>query len=607
MVGDRWADDFDDALDSLASRGPDARGVWQQAPVRLGHRRLSIIDLEGGIQPMQSADQRYALTYNGEIYNFKSLREQLTKQGCAFQTDSDTEVLLQGFATWGGEKLLRQLDGMFAFAIWDAKEKTLFAARDRFGIKPLFYSTLDGVVIASTLAPFFKLNSFPRRICYPALRDFLACQSIGSPMSILRDVASLKPACFLTWSQETGQITTQQYWHIPKADADAMDFDQLVEQTHAALGESVKRQLVADVPLGAFLSGGIDSSLMVHYMASASSAAPKTFSVRFADQRKYDESDHAQKVADVFGCDHHVFDAGEIDATQLLDAIGQLDQPMADPAYLPTRALSKLTREHVTVAISGDGGDELFGGYERFLNHESAMSATAAQKAIKAALKIGLFPATKAHKALAGSGRMLWDRVKLGPFTNSRKDMARLLRPEAAAACDIQNTLGDWLRLARTFDDPITSDALMRADLWTYLSENCLVKTDRASMAHSLEVRVPMLGNPVVDLILPQPAVVKLGGGMKAVLKTLSKKYLPEQVWNRPKHGFSVPLRSYFENDWRQTCEQLVNDCEKITPILNSADVKRRWSNVLVGREDQRTMYTLIVLLGWLSTHPVDP
>jgi len=607
MIGDRWAKDFPTALDSLASRGPDARGMWERGPVRLGHRRLSVIDLEGGVQPMASADERYCLTYNGEIYNFQTLRDELQAAGRQFATNSDTEVLLQGYAQWGGPALLKKLDGMFAFAIWDAHEKQLFAARDRFGIKPMFYSTLDGIVLSSTLEPFFHLTDFPRRMYYPALREYLACQSIPSPMTILRDVASLPPAGWLQWSLDTSELKTGQYWDIPSANKKAESLETLIEQTHAALTESVKRQLIADVPLGAFLSGGIDSSLMVHYMAQASSQPVKTFSVRFADQGEYDESDHARVVAEAYGCEHHVFEAGDIDAAQLVAAVGELDQPIADPAYLPTRALSRLTREHVTVAISGDGGDELFGGYNRFLQDEMALGPTMGKKALSSAIDIGLLPRALSRKAFSGVERMLWDRVKFGPFPGTRKDMQSVLAPEAFKACDASQTLADWFRLANRFADPITSDALMRADLWTYLSENCLVKTDRASMAHSLEVRVPLLGNPVADLILPQPAGVKLQGGLKTILKSLAQKHLPQQVWDRPKHGFSVPLRSYFESNWRDTCQQWVDQVDQLAPFLNAENVRRRWSNALAGKEDQRTAYTLVVLLGWLTTHRVDP
>ncbi|GAB4193044.1 MAG: asparagine synthase (glutamine-hydrolyzing) [Phycisphaeraceae bacterium] len=601
IIGDRYAQGFDRALDSLASRGPDERGDWHEQDVHLGHRRLSVIDLTAGHQPMHSPDGRYVLVYNGEVYNFQSLRKELETLGHPFKTHCDTEVLLAGYVEWGREVLPR-LDGMFAFAIWDRRERTLFAARDRFGIKPLFYSTEGGLVAASTVRPFFELRDFPKRLDYEALREYLAVQSIPSPMSILRDVRSLPPASWLSWSKQTKRIETGRYWNIPQPDGSTPDYNTLVERADAALTESVRRQLVADVPLGAFLSGGIDSSLMVHYMSQTSSHPVKTFTVRFDQKAEYDESRYARVVAKHYGCEHHELDAREIDADRLTDALTDLDQPLADPAYLPLRELCALTREHVTVAIAGDGGDELFGGYPRFLKGEEAYRGRPLWNLLR---RMGLLPPALRRRALQGIEGLLWDRVKFGPFPGTRKDMAALLQPQAIQACDINRTMQHWLALAQQYHDPIDTDALMRADLWTYLSENCLTKSDRASMAFSLEARVPMLGNPVVDLVLPLHADLKLAHGLKSVLTDLCQRHLPREVWDRPKHGFSVPLINYFKGNWKQRCEDWVNRCEQLAPFLNQHAVQRRWAACLRGRGDVRSMYTLIALLAWLDRYPV--
>jgi asparagine synthase (glutamine-hydrolysing) len=602
IAGDRWAGGFDAALDSIASRGPDERGDWHGQGVHLGHRRLSIIDLQAGQQPMRSADGRYVLVYNGEIYNFKEIRQELEALGQTFTTRSDTEVLIEGYARWG-RGVLDRLDGMFAFVVWDRKEKALFTARDRFGIKPLFYSTHLGFVAASTMQPFFKLPDFPRRLDYQALRDYLAVQSIPSPMTMLRDVRSLPPASWLTWDQATDQLETGRYWDIPQATSNPIGFDELVDACDAALAKSVKRQLVSDVPLGAFLSGGIDSSLMVHYMAAASSKPVKTFTVRFDKRSGYDESRYARIVAERYGCEHHELDAHEIDGGRLVDSLTDLDQPLADPAYLPLRELCELTRQHVTVAVCGDGGDELFGGYPRFLRGESSYTGSTPFNLLH---RLGLLPPALRRRALRGVEGLLWDRVKFGPFPGTRKDMAALLTPDIAIACEIDQTMRGWLDLAQRFGSPIETDQLMRADLWTYLSENCLVKSDRASMAHSLEARVPMLGNPVADLVLPQPASVKMQGGLKSVLVELSKRHLTPDVWDRPKHGFSVPLQTYFNGSWRECCADWVGRSGELAPFLDAGSVRSRWSACLNGRGDKRGMYTLIALLGWLDTHKVD-
>jgi asparagine synthase (glutamine-hydrolysing) len=601
-VGDRWADGFGRALDALSSRGPDERGLWSEEDVRFGHRRLSVIDLEAGQQPMLSADGRYALVYNGEIYNFKDIRRELETLGSSFRTSSDTEVLLEGYARWG-RGVLDRLDGMFAFVIWDRHEKTIFAARDRFGIKPLFYSTQEGFIAASTMQPFFSLRGFPRRLDYEALREYLAVQSIPSPMSILRDVRSLPPASWLSWEHASGKCETGRYWDIPQATDKTAGFDELVEATDIALAKSVKRQLVADVPLGAFLSGGIDSSLMAHYMAGASSHPVKTFTVRFDAKDGYDESRYAKQIAERYGCEHHELDAQAIDADRLAESLADLDQPLADPAYLPLRELCGMTREHVTVAIAGDGGDELFGGYPRFLHGESTYTGSPLFNLLR---RIDLLPPALRRRALQGADGLLWDRVKFGPFPGTRKDMAALLTPEATQACAIDQTMRYWLDLAHRFGPKIETDQLMRADLWTYLSENCLVKSDRASMAHGLEARVPMLGNSVVDLVLPQPAGVKMQHGLKSLLVELSKRHLTPDVWDRPKHGFSVPLQTYFTGSWRQRCDGWIARCGELAPFLNSKTIQSRWASCLRGRGDTRGMYTLIALLGWLETHQVD-
>jgi asparagine synthase (glutamine-hydrolysing) len=602
IAGDRWAGSFDTALDALTSRGPDERGDWHEQDIHLGHRRLSIIDLAHGQQPMQSADGRYVLVYNGEVYNFPALRDELASLGVAMKTHCDTEVLLEGYAQWG-RGVLNKLDGMFAFVVWDRHEKTLFAARDRFGIKPLYYSTQGGFVAASTLRPFVEIVGFPRRLDYEALREYLAVQSIPAPMTILRDVRALPPASWLTWDRSTGKLETGRYWEIMHATDESMGFDKIVETTDAALAESVRRQMVADVPLGAFLSGGIDSSLMVHYMAAASSRPVKTFTVRFDAGAGYDESAHARKVAERFGCEHHELDAREIDGDVLADALADLDQPMADPAYLPLRELCELTRQHVTVAVAGDGGDELFGGYPRFQRGAASYTGHAPLNLLRS---LGLLPASLRRRTLRGEEGLLWDRVKFGPFAGTRKDMAAVLTPGAADACRIDDTMRGWLDLARSFGTPIEADQLMRADLWTYLSENCLIKSDRASMCHSLEARVPMLGNPVVDLVLPQPATLKLNGGLKLVLYELAKHNLPRDVWDRPKHGFSVPLATYFSGSWRARCEDWVSRCADLAPFMDSAAIKSRWRAALNGRGDMRSAYTLVALLGWLDRYRVD-
>lgn len=602
LIATPWQSCCKEALSALYSRGPDARLVLDLGEAALAHTRLAVIDLASGDQPMRTPDGRYAIVFNGEIYNFRELRQELMAKGCVFMTQSDTEVLLHGYAEWG-ESLLGRLDGMFAFAIWDARERRLFAARDRMGIKPFFYSTVQGFTFASTLAPFFKIPAFPRRLDSEALRDYLAFQTVLAPQTFLRDVRQLPPASWLIFDAATRDFSSGRYWQIPQPGVGAVDKAEVQERVDRALAESVRRQLVADVPVGAFLSGGIDSGLMVHYMTQAGARPLETFTVRFAEAG-FDETAQAQALARHFGAAHHVIDAPQIAAGQFMAAVQALDQPLADPAYIPTYQLSRLTRQHVTVAISGDGGDELFGGYPRFRDEASCHPDSLSRRLLRTLLARGLAPAALLRRSLAGADLLRYRHVEVGPYPGTRKDLRHYLNDETWRSCHPEQTLQLWSDLAEAHGG-MNSAGLMRADLWTYLSENCLLKTDRASMAHGLEVRVPMLGNPVLEAVLTLPATAHFDPQGKAVLRALAKKYLPEATWKSPKHGFSVPLASYLLGPWRQVCDDCFARIETLAPFLDSNAVTSLWQNALAGRGSLRLAYTFAVLLIWLERHQI--
>ncbi len=605
LIGTPWRDGASTALEALAARGPDERKLLDLGEAVFGHTRLAVIDLAGGHQPMRSPDGRFTIVFNGEIYNFRELRAGLEAAGHGFATQSDTEVLLHGFAEWG-ERLAPRLDGMFAFAVWDARERVLFAARDRTGIKPFFYSTAAGFAFASTLAPFLRLGGFPRRLDYEALRDYLAFQAPLAPHSFLADVRQLPPASQLVWRADDGRLAVRRYWDIARARGPAPARAELVARVDEALADSVRRQLVADVPLGAFLSGGIDSSLMVHYMARAGARPLKTFSLRFP-QQEFDETAHAVTVAGHFGTEHHVLDAPAIDGPAFAASIGELDQPLADPAYVMTHALSRLTRDHVTVAISGDGGDELFGGYPRFREEEGMFPRRPGQDTARVLVERGWLPGSLLRRTLHGRERIFYRRVDLGPWPVGRKSLKRYLTPPAWARCAPERTLELWRDLLRSFGEPVDTAGLMRADLWTYLSENCLVKTDRASMAHGLEVRVPMLGNRVLDTVLEWPAQVHFDdAGGKALLRELARRHVPRPAWDRPKHGFSVPLRELFNGAWRELGEDVVHRAAEIAPFLEARAVGALWEQARRGRGSRRLAYTFIVLLMWLERNRIS-
>lgn len=605
LVGRRWHEDATRALATLHTRGPDKQSQLVVDEALLAHTRLAVIDLAGGNQPMQTSDGRYTIVFNGEIYNAPALRRALEDAGESFRTDhSDTEVLLLGYRAWG-ESLLARLDGMFAFAVWDAREKSLFAARDPLGIKPFMYGLHDGqLVFASTLAPFFALPSFPRRLDPEALRDYLAFQVALAPHTFLRDVRQLPPASLLRYRCGDKKPDVRRWWSIPQPEpTQESTRAENVAQLDSVLRASVRRQMAADVPLGAFLSGGIDSSLLVSYLGEASARPVETFSLKFS-QQGVDESIFARQVAESFACRHHVLEAPSISADGLVAAIRDLDQPLADPAYVMTHALSRLTRQHVTVAISGDGGDELFGGYPRFLDTEFRHPPKFWHQPLRRAVEIGLAPSALMRRTLSGREMLHYRRVELGPWAG-RKSLRRYLAADVADAAHPERTLGSWLQLIDEMGGTMDPGTLMRADLWTYLSENCLAKTDRASMAFGLEVRVPLLGKEVVDFALRLPASSHLEGGLKTLLTDLARQRLPASVWNRPKHGFSVPLGDLFAGAWRDAAAQSFAQAANY-PFLNAAAVRALWNSGGQGRASRRLMYTFLVLLIWLEGKSIE-
>jgi len=604
------SDCFEAALETLRDRGPDERGVWQEGGTQLGHRRLSIIDLTTGRQPMHTPDGRFHVVYNGEIYNFRELRDELIARGVRFHTASDTEVLLAGFRHWGAG-VLDRLDGIFAFAVWDSRQRELFLARDRFGVKPLVYApTSTGFVAASTLKPLFQLDDVPRRLNLAALKDYFAAEYIPAPATILRDVQTLPPAHFAVYRAEDRRLTIEPYWEICRPVDDAPSDEALVDRAADALEQSVRRQLISDVPLGAFLSGGIDSSLVTAAMTHHASGRVRTFSMSFRGLcAATDESGFARQVADKLGTEHHELDAREIGGDEMLAMVERLDQPLADPAYLPTLMLSQRCREHITVALSGDGGDELFGGYGKYAKDHAYYAARASRlwPRLRAAVERGLLPGRLLSATLTGNERVFWNNFLFGDYPVSRRSLRDVFSPDVYRELHRVETMAGWKARANAFSAAWDTDTLMRCDLWSYLSDNCLVKTDRAGMAASLEIRVPLLGNPVVDHILPLDARVKFRHGGKWILKHLCRRFdLPDCVWNRPKHGFSVPLEDYFQGPWKQAAEDLVHSSAALAPFLNAAFLRRTWARVLHKRRRARFLWAVLVLLAWLRAHRVS-
>jgi asparagine synthase (glutamine-hydrolysing) len=594
-------------LDSIAHRGPDASGEWHDDSVYLGHRRLSIIDLATGNQPMESCDGRYVIVFNGEIYNFPELREILTGRGAKFTTRSDTEVILEAYREWGS-KLVDRLHGMFAFVIWDRHRRAAFAARDRIGIKPLCWAAVpEGLVIASTLEPFSQIEMF-RSVDMQAVRDIMVYDYTLAPRTIYKNVHKLEPGCQLEWEIGQTDPVIRRYWAPPliKASLKAPDSDEL----ESLLDRAVKRQMISDVPIGVFLSGGIDSSLIVAFMARHSSKPVRTFSVGFR-AGKVDESPIAETVARQYGTEHVVIQGDEVGPEDVLELLGRLDEPFCDPAVLPTYALSQLTKRHVKVALSGDGGDEVFGGYPKYLYGETNHFRLPLSSWLPPLLR-------KTSWRPRGMERIYWRTLKpadqvqygwvhYGDFPVFRKDLRQLLRPDYHQAARIENYFEPWARRARRYGSSFETDVVMRADLETYLSENCLVKTDRASMLASLEVRVPYLDELVLERILPLPAGVKIrDGNLKALLMPLARRLLPREVWDRPKQGFGVPYGLQLGRAWKPALDAALSWGESNLDLFDYGYLRRLQKINATEGESGMALWNPFVFLSWSMAHSIQ-
>ena len=608
----RWSPDvFSQALDALASRGPDGSGIWQGDEVLLGHRRLSIIDLEGGAQPMSSDDGQTLVTFNGEIYNFPTLRSDLESRGHVFQTSSDTEVILGAWREWGGD-CVDHLEGMFAFVIWDRRRRIFFAARDRTGIKPLYIGQFDGAVIfSSTLAPFFELPGFDFQVDREAIRDLLVYDYVPAPRSMLRAVRKLRPGHCLLWKISEAFPESRPFWEIPACEDRPIEFPELVQRCEHALDRSIERQMMSDVPLGAFLSGGIDSSLIVASMARLSDEPVTTFSVSF--ESGSNEAPIARQVAERYGTHHVEVEAGSISSDTLLDTLGRLDEPLSDPAIVPTRLISEVARERVKVVLSGEGGDEVFGGYPRFLTQDQSGDTGVhwARRGLKELIDRTPFRIPGAgriyHDLLSPQEVVEWERARFGDGGYPGRQLRRVLKlpPESYRP---QDYLNDWREKMHRFSsggEAYDADALMRVDMLTKLSENHLFKSDRASMMESLELRVPFLDELILAEVLHRPAQAKIvGGRLKAILVELCKTRLPRAVWDRPKHGFNVPMGHFMAVEWKDAVEELLSWGEQSLPLFDYAALRAAQRENQRTRMVARTLWSPLMLIAWFRAHP---
>jgi len=539
--------------DVIRHRGPDDEGTFVDRGVALGMRRLSIIDLSTGHQPIGNEDGSIQVVFNGEIYNFRELRRDLEQSGHRFATSTDTEVIVHAYEEWGADAIAR-LRGMFAIAIWDASARQLLLARDRIGIKPLYYSLIgQRLYFGSEIKSLLCAPDVPRTLDFAALDHYLSFLYTPRDGSIFKGISKLPPGHHLTWHE--GLATIRPFWQFPNLECFDGDEADAVAALRTVLKDAVRAHLVSDVPVGAFLSGGIDSSLVVGLMAEACSEPVRTFSIGF-DEPAFDELAHARRVARHFGTDHHEF-VVRPKAYDLLDQlISHFDEPFADASAIPTWYVSAIARQHVTVVLSGDGGDELFGGYDRYLPQQriaafdrvSPASLRPVAGAVARCMPHGLRGKNfLRHVGRDERGRYL-DAIRF--FADDEK--TALLSGEVVAELGAQRAEA---RLARHFDGaenlPWTSQ-MMRFDAVTYLPEDVLTKVDRMSMAHSIESRVPLLDNEVISFASSLPAAFKIRNGRrKHILKEAAATLLPRDLLDRPKQGFAVPLGVWFQGKLR--------------------------------------------------------
>ncbi len=596
---------------TLRHRGPDDEGFYvaerkEGVAAGLGFRRLSIIDLESGNQPISNEDGSVQLVFNGEIYNFRELRRDLETRGHRFATNADTEVLVHLYEDLG-PRCVERLNGMFAFALWDERERRLVLARDRFGKKPLYYAEVDGsLLFGSELKALREHPLCPRALDFESLCKYLALEYVPTPHSILEGVKKLPGGHLLVWRD--GESSIEQYWDLSFGSSDGVQSDgDYVEEFRVRFREAVRRRLISDVPLGAFLSGGIDSSSVVAMMAAELPAGlVKTFSIGFGE-RSFDESGHARRVAAHFGTDHRedVFTARDL--LDLLPAVADvLDEPFADASVLPTYLLSRFTRESVTVALGGDGGDELLAGYPTFPADRVARLYRMPGPVHRRVLVplAGKLPTSTANFSLDFKVKRFL-RAAASSADERHPTWLGSFAPEELDAL-LTSTPSDPLEeQRRAFASAPTRNELERLVYLyakTYLQDDILVKVDRASMACSLEVRAPFLDVDLVEFLGRVPPRLKLRRfETKHLLKEAMKDVLPPGIATRSKKGFGIPVAQWLKGELREAVtDELSPDRLRSQGIFEPAEVQRLLSEHLTGRRDHRKqLWTLFMFQLW--------
>jgi asparagine synthase (glutamine-hydrolysing) len=608
--------------DVLIHRGPDDLGDYIRTPdeqgpfVFFGHRRLSIIDLGTGHQPLSNEDETVWVVFNGEIYNFRELREKLEGKGHQFRTQSDTEVIAHAYEEYK-ENCFQYFNGMFAIGIWDEKRKQLVLARDRLGKKPLYYSCINGAFLfASELKAIMLYPAFPRKVEPVSLMKYLFFEFIPCPRTIFKDANKIPAASYLVWNNKG--IEVSQYWSAFDAQREGSDLSEVEAELRIMelLKASVKRRLISDVPLGVFLSGGIDSSAITALAQREAPGKIKTFSIGF-DDPSFDETKYASLASKYIGTEHH---EQMMTPTDLLNIIPNLpdilDEPMADASILPTYLLSNFTREHVTVALGGDGGDELFAGYPTYLAHKFANPYERYLKLLHPGIRFlgNLIPVCdddisfdfKVKKFLSGIGHppAIRNSLWLGSFSFS--EIHKALSPEFLNHFNEMRILDEIISYEKEFPSRDHISLVQYLDMKLYLQESILVKVDRASMACSLEVRAPFLDHELVEFVVGLPSHYKLRRvTSKYILKRALKNYIPYEIIHRKKKGFGVPIAKWVKGELRTLFEDLLSPHRiKEEGFLNPEYVACLLQDHLFNKKDNRKqLWTLLVWELWMNRY----
>lgn len=619
--------------DCIRHRGPDSAGVWSDplAGVWLAFRRLAIVDLtEAGNQPMRTPDGRSHIVFNGQIYDAMELRPELEAAGYSFRGRSDTEVLLYGCHHWGVERTISRLNGMFAFAYWDAAERTLTLARDRLGKKPLYFArTVDSFLFASELRPLMLHPDCPREIDRSSVAELLRTHYIAAPFSIFAGVEKLEPGEMLRFRPHTGQLSRKRYWSlVDRAEAALADPwkgtpHEAVNAAEALISDATRIRLVSDVPVGALLSGGVDSSTVVAMMCRHATGRVRTFSIGYTEE-DYNEAPHASAVAEHLGTEHTELIAEPDDALSLIPALPEIfDEPFGDMSGIPTWLVSRIARQHVTVALGGDGGDEVFAGYNRHVAAAGLLRRLAAlPRPARLALArmmrslppdrwqsvLSSLPARARPRAVGDKIHKLARLLASGEPDHYRSLISNWPDP-AEVVIEGPERLGplDEPGLRNRFPDPV---AFMRyLDLATWLPGDVLTKVDRASMAVSLEVRAPLLDHRLVEFSFRVPTELHLRNGTsKWVLRKVLERSVPRELFERPKTGFGIPMDRWLRGALRDWAEGLLSH-ERLTAtgMLRPDPIRVLWQRHLSGAVNaQYQLWPVLMLQAWIERWQVS-